>query len=155
MLDFAAAGPRTSVMETTTRTEAETAAFAAKLAPKMKPGAVLLLQGDLGAGKTVFARALIRALSGDPALDVPSPTFTLVQTYDTPAGMVWHFDLYRLKDPEEIFELGWEEALAEGIVLVEWPERLGPHVPAGSRCLSIKSGGDARHLRLEFGGPPA
>lgn len=104
--------------------EQETAAIAAELARGLKPGDVLCLRGDLGAGKTLFARALIRALARDPQLEVPSPTFTLVQTYDTPAGPVWHFDLYRIEEPEEIYELGWEDAVADGITLVEWPERL-------------------------------
>jgi tRNA threonylcarbamoyladenosine biosynthesis protein TsaE len=104
---------------------------AVSLAAALRPGDVLFLQGDLGAGKTVFARALIRALAGDAQLNVPSPTFTLVQTYDTPHGPLSHFDLYRLKDPEEIYEIGWEEALSGGIMVVEWPERLGTHAAGG------------------------
>ncbi len=106
------------------------AKMAAELADNLEVGNVLLLRGNLGAGKTVFARGLLRAMTGQPDLEVPSPTFTLVQTYDTARGSVWHFDLYRLKDSEEIYELGWEEALAGGIVLVEWPERLGSLKPA-------------------------
>jgi len=109
--------------------EDETVRFAALFAEKLRCGDVVLLRGDLGAGKSVFARSLIRTLAGKPDLEVPSPTFPLVQTYDTPKGDVWHFDLYRLKHPDEVFELGWEDALAGGIVLVEWPERLGPYVP--------------------------
>lgn len=101
------------------------AAQAAAFAPRLRAGDVLFLRGDLGAGKTAFARALIRAMTGQPDLAVPSPTFTLVQTYDTPAGPLWHFDLYRLKSAEEIFEIGWEEALGGAIMIVEWPERLG------------------------------
>ncbi len=111
------------------RSEEETARIAAGLAGNLQSGDIILLRGNLGSGKTVFARALVRALAGDPGLEVPSPTFTLVQTYDTAAGALWHFDFYRLKDPEEIYELGWEEALAGGIVLAEWPERLGSLVP--------------------------
>lgn len=105
--------------------ESALAARAAALAPQLRAGDVLFLRGDLGAGKTVFARALIRALAGNPGLAVPSPTFTLVQTYDTPAGPLWHFDLYRLKHADEIYEIGWEDALAGAIMVVEWPERLG------------------------------
>jgi tRNA threonylcarbamoyladenosine biosynthesis protein TsaE len=105
--------------------EGELAAAAAALAPRLRAGDVLFLRGGLGAGKTAFARALVRALCGDAALAVPSPTFTLVQTYDTPAGALWHFDLYRLKTPDEIYEIGWEDALSGGLVVVEWPERLG------------------------------
>lgn len=101
------------------------AAKAVALAPLLRMGDTVFLYGDLGAGKTYFARALIRALTNNPALAVPSPTFTLVQTYDTDAGLLSHFDLYRLEDPDEVLELGWDDALADGISLVEWPERLG------------------------------
>lgn len=107
-----------------TYSEAETIAFAARFAQQLNAGDIVLLYGDLGMGKTVFSRALIRALCTDEAMDVPSPTFTLVQTYDAPRGAIWHFDLYRLSDPSEIYEIGWEEALSEGMILVEWPERL-------------------------------
>jgi tRNA threonylcarbamoyladenosine biosynthesis protein TsaE len=103
--------------------EEATARLAADIAPLLHPGQVILLRGPLGGGKTVFARALIRALTGEKDLEVPSPTFTLVQTYDTPNAPIWHFDLYRLKSPEEIYELGWEDAFS-GITLVEWPERI-------------------------------
>ena len=127
--------------------EADTQAEAARVAATMKGGDVLLLEGDLGSGKTVFARALIRALAGDSGLEVPSPTFTLVQTYDTPRGTVWHFDLYRLEEPEEIYEIGWEEALAGGIVVVEWPERLAGHLPANCGKIRFENTGEtARRL---------
>lgn len=110
--------------------EQETAAIAEKLSRSLKPGDIIFLRGNLGTGKTVFARALIRALTGDPALDVPSPTFTLVQTYNTQNAVLWHFDLYRIKGPKEVYELGWEEAITEGLCLVEWPERLDFLAPA-------------------------
>jgi tRNA threonylcarbamoyladenosine biosynthesis protein TsaE len=128
--------------------EQETAAIAARMAATLKARDVVCLHGDLGMGKSVFARAVIRALSGNEALEVPSPTFTLVQTYETPRGAVWHFDLYRLKDPDEIFELGWEEALADGIVIVEWPERLGHHLP--KQCINIRMTGqdDLRSIEI-------
>lgn len=113
---------------------------AAAMASRLRAGDVLFLRGDLGAGKTSFARALIRAITGQPDLAVPSPTFTLVQTYDTPAGPLWHFDLYRLKEPDEVFEIGWEEALAGAIMIVEWPERLGDD----------RAGGLAPRDRLEI-----
>lgn len=121
--------------------EAGVAALAARLSGRLGPGDVLFLRGDLGAGKTVFARALLRALCGDADLNVPSPTFTLVQTYECAHGLVWHFDLYRLKDPEEIYEIGWEDALSGAIMLVEWPERLGID----------RGGGLAPPDRLEIG----
>lgn len=105
--------------------EAATAALAAELAPLLRPGDLVTLSGTLGAGKTAFARALIAARAGAP-VEVPSPTFTLVQSYELPGGTIWHFDLYRLTDPDEVIELGWDEARADGIALVEWPDRLGP-----------------------------
>jgi tRNA threonylcarbamoyladenosine biosynthesis protein TsaE len=109
--------------------EQATEALGATLAQRLKPGDVVGLKGDLGAGKTTLARAIIRAAAEDPDLIVPSPTFTLVEVYDTPRGSFWHFDLYRLDDPQQVYELGWEEARAEGIVLLEWPDRLGPLLP--------------------------
>jgi tRNA threonylcarbamoyladenosine biosynthesis protein TsaE len=109
--------------------EAATDQLGEALALRLKPGDVVGLKGDLGTGKTTLARAIIRAAAGDPGLIVPSPTFTLVEVYETTRGAYWHFDLYRLEAPEQVYELGWEEALAEGIVLLEWPERLGPLLP--------------------------
>jgi len=107
--------------------EGATAALAAVVAAMSEPGDLIALKGDLGAGKTTFARAFIRAFGGGG--EVPSPTFTLVQTYEVGATTIWHFDLYRLKSPDEIWELGIEEALADGIALVEWPEQLGDFLP--------------------------
>lgn len=107
--------------------ENATAALAGRLAALARPSDVIALKGELGAGKTSFARAFIRARGGDE--DVPSPTFTLVQIYDLPGGQVWHFDLYRLRAAEEAWELGIEDAFSEGIALVEWPERLGVLLP--------------------------
>lgn len=109
---------------------AATHGLAARLALLAAPGDVIALGGDLGAGKTEFARAFIRALTG-PDEDVPSPTFTLVQTYEGQSGDIWHFDLYRLETAEEAFELGIEDAFHDGISLIEWPERLGPYLPRG------------------------
>ncbi|MBS0123760.1 tRNA (adenosine(37)-N6)-threonylcarbamoyltransferase complex ATPase subunit type 1 TsaE [Thetidibacter halocola] len=102
--------------------------LAERLAPCLAPGDVLLLSGGIGAGKTHFARCLIRALQTVPE-DVPSPTFTLVQEYDTRAGSVWHADLYRLGSADEIIELGLAEAFETAICLVEWPDRLGNLAP--------------------------
>lgn len=109
--------------------EGATVRLARQVAAVAHAGDVIALSGGLGVGKTRFARAFIDALQGDRD-EVPSPTFTLVQTYDTPAGTIWHFDLYRLNRPEEAYELGIEEALADGIVLIEWPERLTGLLPA-------------------------
>lgn len=110
-----------------TRSEQETAALAAGLAASARSGTLYALSGDLGAGKSVFARGFVRALMGD--IDVPSPTFTLVQIYEAPGAPLYHFDLYRLEQPEEVLELGWDEALADGICLVEWPEKAGDFLP--------------------------
>jgi len=105
------------------------AALAARIAPHLKTGDVVTLIGNLGAGKTAFARALINSLSPLPE-EVPSPTFTLVQTYDLPALSIWHFDLYRLEEKAmDILELGWDDARHDGVCLVEWPERLGSLLP--------------------------
>ena len=133
--------------------EAATARLAAALARLARPGDVIALVGTLGAGKTAFARAFVRAL-GDPDADVPSPTFTLVQTYDLPAGTLWHFDLYRLGDPAEVLEVGFEDAVADGMVLVEWPDRLGPLLPARHILLDLRAepGSDGRSADLTFAG---
>ena len=102
--------------------DAATAALGQELAATLRPGDIVVLDGDLGAGKTALARAIIRALSNDPNLEVPSPTFALVQPYETPRGVVLHADLYRLGDPREIDELGLRDN-PQAIVLVEWAER--------------------------------
>ncbi len=102
--------------------------LAAEIADVLRPGDAVLLAGPLGAGKSALARALLRRMTDDPALEVPSPSFTLVQSYDTSRGVVHHFDLWRLDGPDSLRELGWEEAIAD-IVLVEWPDRLGPLSP--------------------------
>jgi tRNA threonylcarbamoyladenosine biosynthesis protein TsaE len=126
---------------------AGTAELAAALAELARPGDILALRGELGAGKTAFARAFIRHLSAAPDEEVPSPTFTLVQTYETPRGVVWHFDAYRLKDPDEIWELGFEEALAGGILLIEWPERLGSLLPRDRLDITLAPGSTAESRR--------
>jgi N-acetylmuramate 1-kinase len=103
--------------------EGGTAELASHLAHFLKPGDRLALEGDLGAGKTSFARALIRALMRDPKLEVPSPTFTLVQLYDTATCTIVHADLYRITDPDELIEIGFDETIDDAIALIEWPER--------------------------------
>ena len=115
---------------------AATEALAARLAARARPGDAILLEGPLGAGKTAFARAFLRAAAGNPRLEVPSPSFTLLQSYETKLGPVHHFDLWRLDGPAALPELGFEEALAD-IVLVEWPDRLGRFRPADALILRL------------------
>jgi len=131
--------------------EAATAAVAARFAPLLRTGDLLCLEGDLGAGKTAFARALINARPG-PREEVPSPTFTLVQTYPRDDLEIWHFDLYRLERPDEVWELGLEEALASGASLVEWPERAGGLLPAERLVLHFEQSGSGRRLTAEAQG---
>jgi tRNA threonylcarbamoyladenosine biosynthesis protein TsaE len=130
--------------------EAATAGLAGRLAQRAQRGDVIGLAGELGSGKTTFARAFIRALGrGDE--DVPSPTFTLVEVYGFPGQPpVWHFDLYRLTAPEQAYELGIEDAWSDGISLIEWPERLGPLLPAEHLLLQLvpKPEAQARAARL-------
>lgn len=116
---------------------AATDALAARLAARLRPGDSVWLEGDLGAGKTHLARALIRSClgAGGDRADIPSPTYTLVQTYDTPQGEIWHADLYRLSDPQEIVELGLLDALETAICLIEWPDRGA--LPATGRILRL------------------
>ena len=128
---------------------AATERLAARLAAQTRAGDAILLSGPLGAGKTAFARAFLRAAAHDPALDVPSPSFTLVQTYETTHGPVHHFDLWRLDGPGSLTELGWDDA-REDIVLVEWPDRLGALAPDDALRLTFAIvDGDARIVRIE------
>lgn len=138
-------------IELTARGETGTAAIAAAVAAVSTAGDVIALSGVLGSGKTVFARGFVRALTG-PAEEVPSPTFTLVQIYSAEAGPIHHFDLYRLEDAEEAWELGIEDAFVDGISLIEWPERLGALLPADRLDIAFAAADDGdldtRRLRL-------
>jgi tRNA threonylcarbamoyladenosine biosynthesis protein TsaE len=128
--------------------ERATDQLGATLAARLRIGDVIGLKGELGAGKTTLARAILRAAAEDAELIVPSPTFTLVEVYETPRASFWHFDLYRLETPEQVFELGWEEALAEGISIIEWPERLGPLLPK-HLSVTLEVDGDGRRALLD------
>jgi tRNA threonylcarbamoyladenosine biosynthesis protein TsaE len=126
--------------------EKELAGLAVRILPYLRAGDVVALVGDLGAGKTAFVRALVQ--SQWPEEEVPSPTFTLVQTYDMPAFTIWHFDLYRLKEKEtDILELGWDEARRVGVSFVEWPERLGSLLPKDRLEISIAFDKDSDNSR--------
>ena len=129
--------------------EQHTKGLAESLAKTAKKGDVFLLSGDLGMGKTTFARFFIRELMEDDTV-VTSPTFTLIQTYDAPQVRVYHADLYRLVSPEEVFELGLEEAFEKGITLIEWPERLGAMLPRRRIEISFteQKEGRAANLRI-------
>jgi tRNA threonylcarbamoyladenosine biosynthesis protein TsaE len=131
---------------------AATEALATAVAALARAGDAILLQGELGAGKTVFARAFLRAASGNPVLEVPSPTFTLVQSYDTPIGVVHHFDLWRLEGAGALEELGWEEA-RDGIVLLEWPDRLGTLHPADALIVALHPTADDSRRAMLSGWP--
>lgn len=118
----------------------------------LRAGDAIALKGDLGAGKSTLARALIRALADDSGLEVPSPTFTLVQSYETRVP-VHHFDLYRLAAPDELDELGLDDALSQGAALIEWPERAADRLPETALWLDLAEQGEGRMARLSGQGP--
>ncbi|HEX8667719.1 MAG TPA: tRNA (adenosine(37)-N6)-threonylcarbamoyltransferase complex ATPase subunit type 1 TsaE [Allosphingosinicella sp.] len=123
-----------------------------RIAPLLRPGDALALYGDLGAGKTTLARGILRGLGFEG--DVASPTFPIVQPYEDLPVPVWHVDLYRIEEPEELAELALDEALADGALLVEWPERLGAALwPHALRLTLRREGEGARALTAEV--PPA
>ncbi len=124
----------------TVANEAGTVRLAEDVAAVLRSGDVLALSGDLGMGKSAFARALIRALADDPDLEVPSPTFTLVQPYETARLTVTHFDLYRLGDPQELVEIGLDDATRSGAALIEWPDRAAGHLPSHTVRVTITPG---------------
>ncbi|MCA6268295.1 MAG: tRNA (adenosine(37)-N6)-threonylcarbamoyltransferase complex ATPase subunit type 1 TsaE [Phenylobacterium sp.] len=127
--------------------EAETEALGRRLAPLLQAGEAICLSGGLGVGKSCLARALIRALTSQDE-EAPSPTFTLVQTYPGREFEIAHFDLYRLEDPDEAWEIGLEEALDHGAALIEWPERLEGRLPSDRLDLELSVAGEGRTARL-------
>jgi tRNA threonylcarbamoyl adenosine modification protein YjeE len=140
-----------TLFETVCTSEQETNALAARLASRLGAGALVALTGDLGAGKSTLARAFIRARLEDDEAEVPSPTFTLVQTYDAPDGTeIWHADLYRLSDPEEVYELGLDEAREDAICLIEWPDRMPENWWRDALELTLAIGeAGARHIAFK------
>jgi tRNA threonylcarbamoyladenosine biosynthesis protein TsaE len=134
------------------RSQSETARLGARIARLLRVGDVVALSGALGAGKTTLARGIIRAFLPDE--EVPSPTFTLVQAYETPGLALWHVDLYRVKSQTELRELGLDEALEAGAILVEWPERLGAWLPEDRLDVALEIAGErgGRIARLTLRG---
>lgn len=128
--------------------ERDTAAVAAWLAKRVSVGDVIALYGTLGVGKTAFCRGFIRSLTNESE-DVPSPTFTLLQTYETALFPVYHFDMYRLKTPDEAYEIGIEDAFAEGVSLIEWPEKVGSLLPRKHITVRIDIQNDERIITIE------
>lgn len=144
-----------AVVTVTVPDEAATRALAARLARQCKPGDCILLSGELGSGKTAFARGFIQSLQVEPE-EVVSPTFTLVQTYPVQGGaMVWHFDFYRLRHRDEAVEIGLEEALNAGITLIEWPQLARELLPAQALDVAIRPGDTEGARVFAFAGAPA
>ncbi|KIC38458.1 ATPase or kinase [Ruegeria sp. ANG-R] len=142
-------------LELTLKSPEDTADIAARMGGALQTGDTILLEGVIGGGKTHFARALIQSVLAAPE-DVPSPTFTLVQVYETQIGEVWHSDLYRLTSMEEVEELGLVEAFDTGICLIEWPEKLGPLMPQSALLIRFSADPgdqDTRHLVLSWSDP--
>lgn len=125
--------------------EHDTISLAQKIASTVKKGTVIALYGTLGAGKTAFCRGFIQALCGKEQ-EVPSPTFTLLQTYDSSQFPLYHFDMYRLKNPEEAYELGIEDAFCDGVCLIEWPEKIGSLLPTKSISITFEIQPDQSRL---------
>ena len=127
-----------------------TEALGRRLSALSRPGDVILLEGPIGAGKSSLARAFIRARLGS-AEEVPSPTFTLVQVYDAEGMEIWHADLYRLTHPDEVWELGLDDAFQSAICLVEWPDRLGAHLPPEALRIRLEAAGEGRRAVISGG----
>lgn len=135
----------------TLNSPSETAELAVQIGAHLRVGDTVLLQGHIGAGKSFFARALIQSLQNIPE-DIPSPTFTLVQIYETRSGEVWHADLYRLNDPGEAEELGLTDAFNDAICLIEWPDRLASLTPNDALTLTFEAKGDDDMRHVTFSG---
>lgn len=132
------------------RSRAGTEDLARRIAPHLRKGDTIALEGDLGAGKTTLARAILRAVGVQD--EVPSPSFTLVQEYEAGGLKVAHCDLYRIETPDELDEMGIEEAVRDGVVLIEWPERAGSRLPADALRICIEIVGE-NERRITLSGP--
>ena len=140
-------GKPPSVKPVSLENEGETLALGAALARMLEPGDVVALSGELGAGKTTLARGLIQSRLGE--IEVPSPTYTLVQTYEWGEAELWHCDLYRLERPDDVFELGLIDAMEDAVVLIEWADRMGAHLPDDAKRVHIRFDADARVAELD------
>lgn len=137
---------RDIVIRITAKNEQEMLALGARVGAALRAGDTVALTGELGAGKTTLVRGLIQAVL--PGVDVPSPTYTLVQTYDLPDYELWHCDLYRLKHPDEIFEIGLMDAFSDAVCLLEWPDKIGDYLPEEALKLHIQFEGKGRVIEL-------
>jgi len=126
--------------------EAELLALGAALIPQLSAGQTVCLTGGLGAGKTTLVRGMIQSVLGD--IHVPSPTYTLVQTYEMPQFELWHCDMYRLERPEDGYELGLMDAFEEAVCLIEWPDKLGELIPKDAMRIEIAFDGEGRKVTL-------
>ncbi len=126
--------------------EQQTADFAKKMASVAQKGDVIALFGTLGMGKSVFSRAYIQYFLGN--IDIPSPTFTLLQTYETASFEIHHYDLYRIKEADEIFELGMEDAFYQNVCLIEWPEKMGGYLPRKAIRIEITQEQEGRRISV-------
>lgn len=148
-------GAMNSPISITLPSPENTARLAVEMASRLEPGDIILLDGPIGSGKTHFARSLIQASLPEPE-DVPSPTFTLIQVYDTGSHEIWHADLYRLTSQDEVEELGLVEAFETAVCVVEWPEKLGDLRPAAALTVQFQTlpdAEDARQLTLTWSNP--
>ena len=130
------------------KSESETLKYAADFSRSLKKGDIVALHGSLGAGKTVFCKWIIQTLCTKQT-EVPSPTFTLVQSYDSQKGTLYHFDFYRLKNPEEAYEIGIEDAFYEGICLIEWPDKIGKLLPSKHIDIYLDIQDEKHIIRIE------
>lgn len=137
---------RDVVTRITAKNEQEMLALGARIGAASRAGDTVALTGELGAGKTTLVRGLIQAEL--PGIEVPSPTYTLVQTYDFPEYELWHCDLYRLKHPDEVFEIGLIDAFGEALCLLEWPDKIGDYLPEDALKLHIRFEGKGRVVEL-------
>lgn len=133
-------------IEISLKDEKATAQLGARLGSVLAPGDAICLSGDLGAGKSTLARGLIKTVAG--ATEAPSPTFTFVETYETSDFLLWHLDLYRLERPEDVWELGYEDALEDGVAIIEWPERVGALAPSNALEIRLEIDGNRRNASL-------